>query len=62
MSRVVFNDYVDASLAALFAMIVVTMVVYGVLACRRALGDPHNSAVEIGGVEVGGVAMGVGDD
>ncbi len=67
MSRVVFNDYVDASLAALFAMIVVTMVVYGVLACRRALSDPHNSAVEVGGMEAGvagagGVAMGVGND
>jgi carbon starvation protein CstA len=57
MSRVVFNDYVDASLAALFAMIVVTMVVYGVLACRRALADPHSTAMEIGGA-----ALGVGDD
>ncbi|MDR3531731.1 MAG: carbon starvation CstA family protein [Rhodopila sp.] len=57
MRRVVFNDYVDASLAALFAVIVVTMVVYGVIACRRALGDPRITAVE-----VGGAAVGVGDD
>jgi len=57
MSRVVFNDYVDASLAALFALIVVTMVVYGIIACRRALADPHTTAME-----VGGTAMGMGDD
>jgi hypothetical protein len=57
MGRVVFNDYVDASLAALFALIVVTMVAYGVIACRRALADPHRTAME-----VGDAAMGVGDD
>ena len=35
MSRIVFNDYVDATLAALFAAIVVAMVVYGVMACSE---------------------------
>ena len=33
MSRIVFNDYVDATLAAVFAVIVVIMAVYGVFAC-----------------------------
>ena len=31
MGRIVFNDYVDAALAALFVAIVIAMVVYGVL-------------------------------
>jgi hypothetical protein len=59
MHRVVFNDYVDASLAALFAIIVLTMVVYGVLACRRALGNPRVTTMEIGAP---GAALGVGND
>ena len=59
MGRIVFNDYVDAGLAALFAAIVVAMVVYGVFACIRAMGNPRNTALEI---STTGVAMGVGDD
>jgi carbon starvation protein len=57
MSRVVFNDYVDATLAAVFALIVVTMVVFGVSACLRALMEPRSTAIEIGGA-----VRGVGDD
>jgi carbon starvation protein len=57
MSRVVFNDYVDASLAAIFALIVVTMVCFGVSACLRALSEPRISAIEIGGA-----ITGAGDD
>ena len=57
MSRVVFNDYVDAGLAGLFVLIVLCMVVFGVIGCLRALSDPRSSAVEIGGA-----AMGVGND
>jgi carbon starvation protein len=57
MSRVVFNDYVDATLAAVFALIVVTMVVFGVSACLRALMEPRSTAIEIGGA-----VKGVGDD
>lgn len=59
MSRIVFNDYVDAGLAALFATIVVAMVVYGVFACIRAMGNPRNTALEI---DAAGAVMGVGDD
>jgi carbon starvation protein len=57
MQRIIFNDYVDATLAAVFAIIVVFMVAYGVLACRKALGNPRSTAIEIGGA-----AMGVGND
>jgi carbon starvation protein len=58
MSRVIFNDYVDATLAGVFAIIVVTMVVYGVLACRRAMGNPRSTAIEAGG----GPVMATGND
>jgi hypothetical protein len=49
MNRVIFNDYVDATLAGVFAVIVVTMVVYGVLACCKAMGTPRSTAIETGG-------------
>ena len=42
MSRVVFNDYLDATLAALFVAIVVIMVVYGVIDARKALGTSED--------------------
>jgi carbon starvation protein len=47
MSRLVFNDYVDATLAFLFAAVVVLMVVYGVLNIRKALGAPKPTAIEV---------------
>jgi carbon starvation protein len=47
MSRIIFNDYVDATLAALFVAVVISMVVYGVINIRKALGTPKATAVEI---------------
>jgi len=47
MSRIIFNDYVDATLAALFAAAVIAMVVYGVLSIRKALDTPKATAVEV---------------
>ncbi|HJY86687.1 MAG TPA: carbon starvation CstA family protein [Candidatus Acidoferrales bacterium] len=47
MSRIIFNDYVDATLAALFVAVVVSMVVYGLINIYRSLGTPHATAVEI---------------
>jgi carbon starvation protein len=58
MGRIVFNDYLDASLAALFAAIVVTMVVYGILDARKALHTPRDTTAEIGPLR----AMATGDD
>jgi len=55
MSRLVFNDYVDATLAALFAAVVIAMVVYGILDIRKALGTPKATAME---VEFAGAAVG----
>jgi carbon starvation protein len=48
MHQMIFNDYLDATLAGLFAAIVVAMVVYGIIACRKALGSPGATAMEIG--------------
>jgi carbon starvation protein len=55
MSRIVFNDYIDASLAAVFVLVVVATVIYGLISIRRALGNPQPTAMEIG---LAGVAMG----
>src|SRR5215469_10893733 len=41
MSRVIFNDYVDATLAALFVAVVVSVVIYGLINIFRALGTPN---------------------
>jgi carbon starvation protein CstA len=59
MGQIVFNDYVDATLAGVFAAVVVTMVIYGVIHCRKALGTPTSTTHEIG---VGGMLAGAGDD
>ncbi|AJX13938.1 carbon starvation CstA family protein [Burkholderia ubonensis] len=36
MKRIIVNDYIDAALAGLFILVVVSIAVYGVLAIRRA--------------------------
>ena len=48
MGRIVFNDYVDAALAAVFVAIVIVMVVYGFLEARKALRASKSTTVEIG--------------
>ena len=48
MHRVIVNDYVDATLTALFVTVVLATMVYGVMAIHRALGDPKITAIEIG--------------
>ncbi|CAH2601415.1 carbon starvation protein A [Rhodovastum atsumiense] len=48
MQRVVTNDYVDAAMCAMFMVVVVSMLVYGVLGIRRALAAPVVTAKEVG--------------
>jgi carbon starvation protein len=59
MGQIVFNDYVDATLAGAFAVVVVVMVVYGVIHCRKAIRDPRITTHEIGAA---GALAGAGDD
>ncbi|NRO98563.1 carbon starvation protein A [Paraburkholderia sp. NMBU_R16] len=46
MRRVIFNDYIDATLSALFVVVVLSMVVYGVLAIMRARRNDRPSTSE----------------
>jgi carbon starvation protein len=48
MHRVVFANYLNAALCALFMAIVVAMIVAGVIAIRRALATPTVSTHEVG--------------
>ncbi len=59
MHRVIFNDYLDAALAFVFAAIVVATVVYGLISIRNALGTPKITAIEVG---AGGATAGGSDD
>jgi carbon starvation protein CstA len=47
MNRIIFNDYVDATLAALFVAVVLASVVYGLINIRKALGNPKETSHEI---------------
>jgi carbon starvation protein len=51
MGRVIFNDYLDAGLAALSVVIVFIVVVYAVINVRKALGVSKITAIEIGGAD-----------
>ncbi len=53
MSRVIFNDYLDAALAALAVAIVIVVVAYGIIRVREARATPRNTAIEIGDAAVG---------
>ena len=46
MAQIVGNDHLDAILALFFMSVVVVMLVYAVIACRKALANPEVTAVE----------------
>jgi len=48
MHRVIFANYLDAALCAVFMAIVVAMIVSGVISIRRALASPTVSTHEVG--------------
>jgi len=56
MTRIVINDYIDATLAGLFVLIVVATVCYALVNIWKALANPRATAVEIGlaGTAAGG--------
>jgi len=47
MQHIIFNDYVNSALTAGFLFVVVTILVYAIGACRKALANPQPTAVEI---------------
>ncbi len=47
MNQVVFNDYVDATLAAVCVLVVLATVFYGFISARKALGSPKSTAAEV---------------
>ncbi len=49
MSRIVFNDRLDATLAGLSVAIVLAMVFYALFDIRKALSNPSGTAIEVGG-------------
>ncbi|MEQ1651328.1 MAG: carbon starvation CstA family protein [Hyphomicrobium sp.] len=57
MSRIVFNDYVNATMAALLIALVLTMAGFALAAIWKALASPHSTARETGGVDSGGLAV-----
>jgi hypothetical protein len=58
VDRVIFNDYLDATLAFVFAAIVVATVIYGLIDIRSALRTPKITAIEVG---AGGATAGGGE-
>jgi carbon starvation protein len=48
MQRIIFNDYVNATLSILFVAVVVTVVVYALFGIRKAFTNPKVTAIEIG--------------
>jgi carbon starvation protein len=52
MKRVIFNDYLDATLAGLAVAIVLITAIYALFSIRKARIDPNRTAIEIGGSSV----------
>jgi carbon starvation protein len=55
MQRVIFNDYVDVTLASLFTLVVLTMVVFGIRAALAARKANQPTAMETPYVALAGV-------
>jgi carbon starvation protein len=54
MYRVMFNDYVDATLAAAAVAVVLLVAIYAIIDIRKAMGSPKNTAVEFDGAAAAG--------
>jgi carbon starvation protein len=57
MNRVVFNNYLDGSLAIVFVAVVLLTVAYGVISIRSALGTPDSTTKEVGPAALAGGAQ-----
>ncbi len=52
MHQIVFNNYLNAGLAALFMLVLLSVVFYGIRECIKAMRSPHPTTHEAGGVEM----------
>ena len=52
MHQIVFNNYLNAGLAALFMLVLLSVVFYGIRECIKAMRSPHATTHEAGGVEM----------
>ncbi len=52
MHQIVFNNYLNAGLAALFMLVLLSVVFYGVRECIKSMRSPHPTTHEAGGVEM----------
>lgn len=48
MQRIVFNDYVNATMAGIFVLLVLSMVLFGIRSALQALSSPAITAREVG--------------
>ena len=46
LQRIVFNDYVNSGVCALFVAVVICMIVFGLIAAWRGYSNPHATARE----------------
>jgi carbon starvation protein len=53
MSKIVFNDRIDAALACLFVLVVISILYYGIRACLEAYRTDRWTAHEIGALPTG---------
>jgi carbon starvation protein len=56
MGRVVFNNYLDGTLAVVFVAVVAVTVAYGIVSIRKALGTPTSTTNEVGPAVLAGSA------
>ncbi len=52
MQQIIFNDYVDATLAAIFMSVVLSVLFFGIRACLLALRTAHPTSVETEAVKL----------
>jgi len=52
MHQIVFNNYLNAGLAALFMLVLLSVVFYGIRECIKAMRSTHPTTHEAGGVEM----------
>ena len=52
MQQIIVNDYVDATLAALFMAVLLSVLFFGIRACLQALRTAHPTSVETEAVKL----------